>query len=124
MVTKNLSKREWKAEPLGVAAVKKEADGLRANQTWDDESFCLLSDLRSTARREQRKVKIAELLTLCGIKFHELPQQQWKYEGRICYRGDNIFDAHGNHVLFDETATTPMSLVALNLALFFWLQRW
>ena len=119
LVTKNLSKREWKSDPLGVAAVRKEADGLRANNTWDDDSVRLLSDLRSAARREQRKVKIAELLTLCGIKFFELPQQQWKYKGRICYRGDSIFDAHGNHVLFEETATTPTSLVALNLALFF-----
>ena len=118
-MSKNLFKREWKSDPLGVAAVRKEANGLRANKTWDDDSVCLLSDLRTAARREQRKVKIAELLTLCGIKFFELPQQQWKYKGRICYHGDNIFDAHGNHVLFEETATTPTSLVALNLALFF-----
>ncbi|CAE7244859.1 RPS6KA5 [Symbiodinium natans] len=60
MVTKNLTKREWKADPRGVAAVKKEAEG-----------------------------------------------------------GDCIFDQFGNHVLFEDVATTPTSLVALNIALFF-----
>ena len=34
-------------------------------------------------------------------------------------RGENIFDAHSNHILFEETATAPTSLIALNVALYF-----
>ncbi|CAE7489935.1 unnamed protein product [Symbiodinium natans] len=119
MVTKNLTKREWKADPRGVAAVKKEAEGLRSNGTWDDLTVCLLSSLRADAKRQNRKLKIAELLTLCGIKHFELPEHEHKFKGRIVYRGDCIFDQFGNHVLFEDVATTPTSLVALNIALFF-----
>ena len=103
-------------QPALVSVVKIEADGLRANPTWEDETVFLLSD---SARQEHRRIKIAELLALCGTKFHEMPEQQWKYKGLTCHTGDNTLDAHGNHVLSEETTTTPTFPVTLNLALFF-----
>ena len=40
-----------------------------------------------------------------------------KYKGRIVYRGDAIRDEHHQHVFFEDTATTPTALAALNLTL-------
>ena len=109
----------WLNDERGVAAVKKEAEGLRANKTWLDETATELSVLKARARSQGIRVKVADLLTLCGIKHHELSPELWKYKGRIVYRGDNIRDQNDQIILFDETSTTPTSLVALNLCLWF-----
>ena len=45
-VTRSLSRREWTANPKAVEAVKAEAAGLRANQTWNDDTVRLLRDLK------------------------------------------------------------------------------
>ena len=70
-VTRNLSRKEWTANPKAVEAVKAEAAGLRANETWDDSTVRLLSDLKRDARENNRTVKIADIQTLCGEKFSE-----------------------------------------------------
>ena len=36
LITKNLSRREWQAEPKALEAISQEAEGLRRNGTWDD----------------------------------------------------------------------------------------
>ena len=100
-------------------AVRKEAEGLRSNTTWSDESATLVSELRSDARKSGRTIKIAELLTLRGIKHYELAPEFHKYKGRIVYRGDYVTDESHNIVFFEETATTPTALTALNLTLWF-----
>ena len=122
LVTKNLSKSEWLKDAQGVSSVQKEAEGLRNNQTWDDESVRPLWQLRKESRETGQKIKIAELLTLCGIKHFELGPQHHKYKGRIVYRGDYITDASGNQVFFDDTATTPTGLVGLGVTLFYGLR--
>ena len=109
LVTLNLPKSKWPNDPRGVEAVKKEGDGLRKNGTWDDTTVQLVSDLKSNARKKGIQIKLAELLTLCGIKHYELEPEHWKWKGRICYRGDIVRDAWN----------TPTSLVALNVALWF-----
>ena len=119
LVTQNLPKKVWLQDTKALDAVRKEAEGLRSNNTWSDESATLVSELRSTARRAGRTIKIAELLTLCGIKHYELSPECHKYKGRIVYRGDYITDESHNIVLFEETATTPTALTALNLTLWF-----
>ena len=119
LVTKSLSRSVWLNDERGVAAVMKEAEGLRANKTWLDETAAELSVLKARARSQGIRVKVADLLTLCGIKHHELSPELWKYKGRIVYRGDNIRDQNDQIILFDETSTTPTSLVALNLCLWF-----
>ena len=49
-VTKALSKKEWLSDPRGVEAVKQEAIGLRANNTWDDETVSTLHQVRNRAK--------------------------------------------------------------------------
>ncbi|CAE7214446.1 unnamed protein product, partial [Symbiodinium sp. KB8] len=118
-VTRNLSRKEWTANPKAVEAVKAEAAGLRANETWDDSSVRLLSDLKREARENNKTVKIADILTLCGEKFSELPEEFRKFKGRVVYRGDKIYDELGNLVQFTDTATNPTAITALNVALWF-----
>ena len=119
LVTQNLPKKVWLQDDKALDAVRKEAEGLRSNATWSDESATLVSELRSDARKSGRTIKIAELLALCGIKHYELAPEFHKYKGRIVYRGDYITDESHNIVFFEETATTPTALTALNLALWF-----
>ena len=118
-VTKSLSTKQWLSDPKGVEAVKQEAIGLRANKTWDDDTLSTLHQIRNWAKAVGVKIKVAELLTPCGIKHFELDPSQWSWKGRIVYRGDRVFDEHHNLTLFEETATTPTSLVALNVALWY-----
>ena len=118
-VTKNLSRSEWLQDPKGLQAVLDEAKGLRNNKTWDDNSVTVLENLKSQAKELGMTVHIASLHTLCGVKHWEQPIEQHKYKGRIVYRGDLIKNESDELVLYADTATTPTSLVALNLALFF-----
>ena len=68
LLTRNLAKKEWLANPEAVAAVEKEAIGLRENRAWDDQSVTTLQSLRADARAKGKKLRVAEILTLCGIK--------------------------------------------------------
>ena len=119
LVTLNLPRNVSLNDEKGIQAVRKEAEGLRANDTWDDSSVRLVSTLKSEARRDGIQIKLAEVLTLCGIKHHELEPEHWKYKGRVCYRGDVVKDAWNNILMFEETATTPTSIIALCIALWF-----
>lgn len=119
LVTLNLSRSQWLHDEKGVQAVRAEAQGLRQNQTWDDDSVDTLVNLRRWARQTQTPICVADLLTLCGIKHYELEPERWKYKGRIVYRGDRIRDSDGNVLLFEETATTPTMIIALQITLWF-----
>ena len=115
--TRNLSRREWQAEPKALEAIAQEAEGLRRNGTWDDSTAMPLHDLRSNARAQGRKLRVAELMTLCGVKHAELAPEFQKFKGRIVYRGDRVLDEFSNFVFFEETSTTPTGLIALNTSL-------
>ena len=96
--------------------------GLRSNGTWDDTTVIIpLHLLKHRARETGVNVSIAEVLTLAGIKHHEMPEEYHQYKGRIVYRGDRITNQMGDHVLFseNETATTPNAIAALNLTLWY-----
>ncbi len=116
-VTKNLSKSQWQADESAIKAIEKEAKGLRDNGTWDDSTVVTLSELKRRSYESGRSVKIAEVLTLAGIKHFEMPEEYHQYKGRIVYRGDRITDQSGQTVFFteNETATTPTAIAALNL---------
>jgi hypothetical protein len=118
-VTKSLTKKEWANDPKALEALKQEAVGLRSNLTWDDDTVAPLYQIRNWARSAGAHIKVAELLTLVGIKHHELEPSQWKWKGRIVYRGDQVRDQDNNLLLFDQTATTPTSLIALNAAIWY-----
>ena len=74
-------------------------------------------ELRKKSTDEGTSIKLAEVLTLCGDKHHEMSPEHHKYKGRIVYRGDAVRDEHHQHVFFEDTATTPTALAALNLTL-------
>ena len=118
-VTLNLSRSQWLNDERGVQAVQKEADGLRANETWNDETVDTLQNWKTWARNSNIKIHVADLLTLCGIKHFELGPSQWKYKGRVVYRGDRIRDTDGNVILFQEIATSPTAIIALQIALWY-----
>ena len=105
-VTKNLLRAEWTRDERGLHAVQYEAAGLRANGTWDDESVTTLNNLKAQAKSTGVQVKIASLLTLCGIKYWECSSDQWKYKGRIVDRGYLIKDQSNQIVLFEDIATS------------------
>ena len=119
LVTLNLSRSQWLKDEKGVQAVQHEAQGLRQNQTWDDASVDTIQNWKVWSRNTGIRIHIADLLTLCGIKHFELEPSQWKYKGRIVYRGDRIRDTDGNVVLFQETATSPTAIIALQITLWF-----
>ena len=122
LVTKNLSRSEWLKDVQGVSSVQKEAEGLRNNQTWDDDSVQPLWQLKKESRETGQKIKVAELLTLCGIKHFELGPQHHRYKRRIVKRGDYVTDASGHQVYFEDTSTTPTGLVGLGVTLFYGLR--
>ena len=109
---------KWQAEPKALEAISQEAEGLRRNGTWDDTTAVPLHELRSQARSQGRKLRVAELMTLCGVKHAELAPELQKFKGRIVYRGDRVLDEFNNLVFFEETSTTPTGLIALNTSLF------
>ena len=121
LVTSNLTKTQWSKDEKAIKAIKAEAEGLRANGTWDDSTVMPVTKLRKRARAKGEDTKIAEVLTLAGIKHHELSPEYHKYKGRIVYRGDVIKDQFNQHVFFTEaeTTTTPAMFTALSLTLWF-----
>ena len=85
-MTRNLARSEWVNDERGVEAVKAEATGLRANDTWDNTSAQPFWMLKQQAAKENRRIKIAHLRTLCGLKNFELGPSHYKYKGRIVLR--------------------------------------
>lgn len=115
-VTRNLTRAEWTRGERGLQAVRAEAAGLRANRvTRASLRFIISSHKQSTGV----EVKIASLLTLCGIKYWECDSSQRKFKGRIVYRGDLVRNEDDQIMLFENIATSPTGLTALNVTLFF-----
>jgi hypothetical protein len=47
----------------------------------------------------------------------KLDESKHRYKGRIVYRGDKVFTQNGDIVLFTEVSTSPTTLIALNVCL-------
>ena len=94
MVTKLLTRAEMLADPLAIAAVKAEADGLQARNTWDLSTVQELDAVKGAARKSGNKVHIGSLMTLAHIKYFEREESEHKRKGRIVYRGDITKDEH------------------------------
>ena len=103
----------------GIKAAQKEAEGLRSNETWNDDTADTIQGWQAWARNANFKVHIADLLALCGIKHCELEPSKWKYKGRIVYRGDRIRFSDGNIILVQETATSPTATIALQVTIWY-----
>ena len=90
LVTKALNRNEWISNPMALDAVKRESEGLRADQTWDDETARDANELMRQSAVLSKDIKVAELLILCGIKHAVVEESKQKYKGRIVYRGDKV----------------------------------
>jgi len=97
----NLSRSQWLNDEKRIEAVQKEAEGLRSNETWDDDTVDTIQGWKAWADNANVKVHIADLLILCGIKHYELELEpsKWKYKGRIVYRGDRIRDSEKHNLV-------------------------
>ena len=123
LVTMSLTRREWQSNAAAMKAVRDEAEGLRRNQTWDDATACDPAELKSQARTLGIDIKIADLMVLCGVKHIELDPSHHKFKGRIVYRGDRVHTQDGDAVFFNEVSTTPTTLTALNVTLWWGAQE-
>ena len=117
LVIKALRRHEWLSNPKALEAIRKESDGLRSDQTWDDETACDADELTRQSKILSKDIKVAELLILCGIKHAELDESKQKYKGRIVYRGETVMTQNGDIVLFTEVSTSPTTIIALNMCL-------
>ena len=75
---------------MALDAIKKESEGLRAYQTWDDETARDANELMRQSAVLSKDIKVAALLILCGIKHAKVEESKQKCKGRIVYRRDKV----------------------------------
>ena len=100
-----------------LAAVRAEADGLEAEQTWDLSTVVEKADLVATPLKTGEKIHLGELMSICSEKFAELAPELRKLKGRIVYRGDITKDQNGNLAVFQELSASPTSIQSANSCL-------
>jgi len=113
-VTKLLDRKEWSRDPKALEAIRKEGEGLVAEQTWLAETVIEKADLKAWAQRVGKKIHIGDLLLLCSIKFWEMPEAYHKHKGRICFRGDNARDEGGALAVYQELSASPTAIHSAN----------
>ena len=69
-----------------------------------------LDHFADEAEAAKQLIHIGDLMSICSIKFWECPREQWKYKGRICFRGDATKDASGAAAVFQELTASPTSI--------------
>ena len=114
MVTKLLSRAEMLASPEALAALRSEADGLRAVPVWDETNPKEYADVQKEAKSSGAKVHFGRLMTIVSIKFYELAKHLQKLKGRIVYRGDCAKDEYEAAAVYQELGANPTSVQGLN----------
>jgi len=109
-VTKLLDRGETRANPDAVRAVQKEGEALVKAGTWLEDTVVEKTELIERAKRDKDTIHLGELMPICSIKFWEMPPEQHKYKGRICFRGDNVRDEQGAAAVFQEISANPTSV--------------
>ncbi|CAE7257616.1 RE2 [Symbiodinium sp. CCMP2592] len=131
LITKNLSRREWQAEPKALEAIAQEAEGLRRNGTWDDTTAMPLHEiLISLGGKESQEfpsnwffeykdgVLILNIyvddLSLCGLtKLHTPFWQALRAKVKLdpeCFIGSEGVRILGRlHCRYDEPSSTTMA---------------
>jgi hypothetical protein len=113
MVTRLLSRQEMLNNPKAVQAVRKEAEGLQSVETWDLSSVTEKQQVVLQARQSSTKILLGELMTLCSVKFDEMPEDQKILKGRIVYRGDIGNDQHGAAAVYQDISANPTTVQGL-----------
>jgi len=115
MVTRLLHRKEMLASEAALKAVRKEADGLLAGNTWVLDAVQELQDLKHHSQKTGEKVIIGQLMTLCSEKYAELQDESQKVlKGRIVFRGDCARDENGALAIYQDLAATPTLITSAN----------
>jgi hypothetical protein len=114
LVTKLLDRKEWRSDPEAMTAIRAEAHGLVNEDTWLENTVIERDELKEWAISEGKKIHIGDLLLLCSIKFAEMPKENQKYKGRICFRGDCAKDEKGAYAIYQELSASPTTIHTAN----------
>ena len=93
-----------------MQAVRKEASGLEAKETWDTTTVRECEAFKGKARRSGMSTYLGSLMSICSIKFAELAKHLQIYKGRLLYRRDYAKDEWGAAALHQELAASPTSV--------------
>ena len=114
LVTRLMDRKEWYHKPSAIQAVRKEGQALVKAGTWDEQSVIEKDDLIQKSRESGKKIVVGDLMTICSMKFSELPEDQQVPKGRIVYRGDSAKDEVGAPAIYQELAATPTNIPDIN----------
>ena len=79
-VTKLMDRKEQYRDPRAQSAIWAEGQALLKEGTWLPETMVEKDVLIERSRKSGRKIHMANLLTICCIKFHEIVKEYWKYK--------------------------------------------
>ena len=109
MIVKQLSKKEIRSNPAALEASKAEWAKLRAEDNgkgcWDESQVREYVSVVQEARSQQKKVHMARLFEIVGIKHWEKPSMH-KAKARVVCQGNNVRDENGLAALFAEAASS------------------
>ena len=118
MVTLALTRKEMLSNPKALEAVKAEGAKVRARKVWDHSSVVEREVLCSQADKQGETIRVADAMTIAGVKNSELPESQHVHKGRVVYRGDAVKDQEGLPAMFRELHSLPTNIQAVSLTLF------
>ena len=121
-IHKLLTRKEMLNSPDALKAIKEEAVAMRDMKVWDDSTVIEKDKLLSQARAKGSTIHLAELMSICSIKFWEVPSKR-RYKGRIVFRGDQVRDQWGGAAKFGSMYSTPTNVQAINIAILFGLMK-
>ena len=95
MIVKSLNKKEVRSNPAALQASKAEWAKLRAEDNgkgcWDEGKVREYVSVVREARAQKKKVHMARLFEIVGIKHWEIPGKQ-KAKARVVCQGNNVRD--------------------------------
>ena len=109
-VTKLLDRNEAHRDPRAHQAIRAEGEALIKEKTWLEETVIEKDELVTSAKKQEKKIILAELMTIASIKYYEMSPNMWKYKGRICFRGDCAKDANGAYAVYEAVSYTHLTL--------------
>jgi len=113
-VTRLLDRKETRSDAKALKAIRDEGMALLESKTWDESTVIEKDELLARTRAQAETIHVGELMTICSIKFAEMPANQQKYKGRVVFRGDITRDQYGAAAVFQELAASPTSIQDAN----------
>ena len=111
-----LKRSEWHLHEGSDVAIRKELDGLLANEVWSYEEVLSRQELLNKAKSEGKSINIGRLMTILSVKNNEIPSLR-KLKARIVFRGDDIRTEDNSLAVLQEARVNPTGITGLNLNL-------